>query len=92
MNKLAQSMENYEKYKNVELSIEKTTKSATTFRKNKPNSPIVQMNVSIYYTKVYNKKTAFRRAQNKPNSNPISNGSPAATSFIPATQFNENLP
>jgi len=29
------------------------------------------MNVSIYYTKVYKNETAFRRVQNKPNSNPI---------------------
>jgi len=31
----------------------------------------LQMNVSIYYTKVYKNETAFRRGKNKPNSNPI---------------------
>jgi len=38
---------------------------------NKPNFQKAKMNVNIYYTKVYNNETAFRRAQNKPNSNPI---------------------
>ncbi len=32
----------------------------------------LQMNLNIYYTKVYNNETAFRRGKNKPNSNPIS--------------------
>ena len=38
---------------------------------NKPNLLDAQMNVNIYYTKVYNNETAFRRGKNKPNSNPI---------------------
>jgi len=38
---------------------------------NKPNFQDVQMNVNIYYTKVYKNETAFRRGKNKPNSNPI---------------------
>ena len=38
---------------------------------NKPNFLDAQMNVNIYYTKVYKNETAFRRGKNKPNSNPI---------------------
>ena len=38
---------------------------------NKPNFQKAKMNVNIYYTKVYNNETAFRRGKNKPNSNPI---------------------
>ena len=40
------------------------------FMQNKPNFQNAQMNVSIYYTKVYKNETAFRRGKNKPNSNP----------------------
>jgi len=38
---------------------------------NKPNFQKAKMNVNNYYTKVYKSETAFRRSQNKPNSNPI---------------------
>jgi hypothetical protein len=38
---------------------------------NKPNFKDAQMNVNIYYTKVYKNETVFRRGKNKPNSNPI---------------------
>jgi len=38
---------------------------------NKPNLLDAQMNVNIYYTKVYKNETALRRVKNKPNSNPI---------------------
>jgi len=38
---------------------------------NKPNFRKAKMNVSIYYKKIYNNDTAFRRVKNKPNSNPI---------------------
>jgi len=86
MKKVAQSMKNYEKYKNVELSIEKTTKSSVTFRKNKPNSPIVQMNLSYLstmnyaifasLTKVKNKPNQTQSNPIKPNSNPIQTQSP----------------
>jgi len=71
-------MKNYEKYKNVELSIEKTTKSSVTFRKNKPNSPIVQMNLSYLSTMNYAIFASLTKVKNKPNqtqykanSNPI---------------------
>jgi len=37
---------------------------------NKPNFQDAQMNVNIYYTKVYKNETALRRQKNKPNSNP----------------------
>ncbi len=38
---------------------------------NKPNFKDAQMNVNIYYTKVYNNETASGSRKNKPNSNPI---------------------
>jgi len=38
--------------------------------KTNPIFKIPKMNVSTYYTMVYNKKTAFRRIQNKPKSKP----------------------
>jgi len=38
---------------------------------NKPNLLDVQMNVSIYYTKVYKNEAASGSGKNKPNSNPI---------------------
>ncbi len=41
------------------------------FMQNKPNFQKAKMNINIYYTKVYNNETAFRRRKNKPNSNPI---------------------
>jgi len=41
------------------------------FMQNKPNFRKAKMYISIYYTKVYKNKTAFRRGKNKPNSNPI---------------------
>jgi hypothetical protein len=41
------------------------------FLQNKPNFKNPQMNVSIYYTKVYSNETAFRRGKNKPKTNPI---------------------
>jgi len=40
------------------------------FMQNKPNFRKAKMNVNIYYTKAYNKETAFKRRKNKPNSNP----------------------
>ena len=71
-------MKNNEKYKNVELSIEKFTKSSVTFRKNKPNSPIVQMNLTNLITMNYAIFTSLTEVKNKPNqtqfkanSNPI---------------------
>ena len=49
----------------------KTTKSSTTFRINKPNSPIVQMNVTNLITMNYAIFTSLTKVKNKPNSNPI---------------------
>ncbi len=40
------------------------------FMQNKPNFRKSQMNVNVYYTKVYKNKTAFRRGKNKPKTNP----------------------
>ena len=48
----------------------KVTKSSTTFRTNKPNSPIVQLNVSIFITMNYAIFTSLTKVKNKPNSNP----------------------
>ena len=54
------------------------------FMQNKPNFRKAQMNVSIYYTKVYNNETASGSRKNKPNSNPIKPNSRKA-------QMNVNL-
>jgi hypothetical protein len=63
---------------NRQLNIEKswlfkgkTTKSSTTFRRNKPNSPIVQINASLFITTNYVNFTSLTKVKNKPNSNPI---------------------
>ena len=50
---------------------EKITKSYITFSENKPNSPIVQLNVSIFITMNYAIFTSLTKVKNKPNSNPI---------------------
>ncbi len=59
-------------------SREKTTKTATTFRRNKPNSPNVQINVTNLITMNYAIFTSLTKVKNKPNqtqfkanSNPI---------------------
>jgi len=64
----------------------KTTKNATSFMQNKPNSPIVQMNASLFtamnyaifasLTKVKNKPNQTQSNPIKPNSNPIQTQSP----------------
>jgi len=38
---------------------------------NKPNFKDAQMNVNIYYTKIYKNETVSGSGKNKPNSNPI---------------------
>jgi len=48
-------------------SKEKTTKSSVTFRKNKPNSPIVQMNLTTYITMNYTIFASLTKVKNKPN-------------------------
>ncbi len=50
---------------------EKFTKNSVTFRKNKPNSPNVQIFISCYLTSKYNVFIPLAEFQNKPNSNPI---------------------
>jgi len=57
---------------------EKITKSAASFRKNKPNSPNVQMNASLLITMNYTIFASLTKVKNKPNqtqfkanSNPI---------------------
>ena len=49
----------------------KTTKSSITFRTNKPNSPIVQMNTSLFITMIYAIFASLTKVKNKPNSKPI---------------------
>jgi len=49
----------------------KTTKSSTTFRTNKPNSPIVQTNLTNLITMSYAIFISLTKVKNKPNSNPI---------------------
>ncbi len=48
-----------------------TSTNQLLFMQNKPNFRKSQMNVNIYYIKVYKNETAFRRGKNKPNSSPI---------------------
>ena len=49
----------------------KTTKSSIAFRRNKPNSPIVQTDVMSFTTMNYTIFTSLTKVKNKPNSNPI---------------------
>ncbi len=65
--------------KKASKSKEKSTKSVNTFCKNKPNSPIVQTNVTNLITMIYTifagltkVKNKPNQSQYKPNSNPIS--------------------
>jgi hypothetical protein len=44
----------------------KTTKSATTFMQNKPNSPIVQTDVTSFITMNYPILTSLTKVKNKP--------------------------
>ena len=57
--------------KSPPLHLSRTLYKSTLFMQNKPNFQKATMNVNIYYTKAYKNETAFRRAKNKPNSNPI---------------------
>ena len=65
--------------KKVGKSKEKSTKSANTFCRNKPNSPIVQTDVTFFTTMYYTNFASLTKVKNKPNqtqfkanSNPIS--------------------
>ena len=44
---------------------------SSVFMQNKPNSPIVQLNVSIFITMNYTIFASLTKVKNKPNSNPI---------------------
>ena len=64
--------------KKVGKSKEKSTKSANTFCRNKPNSPIVQTDVTSFTTMNYTIFASLTKVKNKPNqsqykpnSNPI---------------------
>ncbi len=48
-------------------SKEKTTKSATAFMQNKPNSPIVQMNLNNLTTMICAFFNSLTKVKNKPN-------------------------
>ena len=45
---------------------------SSVFMQNKPNSPIVQMNASLFITMNYTFFISLTEVKNKPNSNPIS--------------------
>ncbi len=57
--------------KKVGKSKEKSTKSANTFCRNKPNSPNVQMNLNNLTAMNYAILASLTKVKNKPNSNPI---------------------
>jgi len=71
-------MKNQLNNKKVWLFKGKITKSAITFSENKPNSPIVQVNVSLFIAMIYTIFASLTKVKNKPNqsqykpnSNPI---------------------
>jgi hypothetical protein len=49
----------------------KITKSYITFSENKPNSPIVQLSLTLFIAMMYAIFTSLTKVKNKPNSNPI---------------------
>jgi len=53
--------------KKGQLFNEKIAKNTTTFRKNKPNSPIVQTDVTSFTTMNYTIFTSLTKVKNKPN-------------------------
>ena len=53
---------------------EKTTKSSTTFRTNKPNSPIVQTNVTLFTEMNYAIFASLTKVKNKPNQTQFQKG------------------
>ena len=56
---------------NRPLQLSRNLYKSPLFMQNKPNFPDTQMSINIYCTKIYSDDPAFRRGQNKPNSNPI---------------------
>jgi len=67
----------------IPLAEQKNKPNQTQFKANSnPISEMPKMNVSIYYTKVYNNKTAFRRIRNKPKTNPIQTQFPIILVFL----------
>jgi len=55
------------KMKKVGKSKENSTKSANTFCRNKPNSPIVQTDVTFFTTMYYTNFASLTKVKNKPN-------------------------
>ena len=45
---------------------------SSVFMQNKPNSPIVQVNLTVFITMIYAISISLTKVKNKPNSNPIS--------------------
>jgi hypothetical protein len=60
--------ENNQKYS---IFSEKSTKSTSTFRTNKPNSPIVQLHLTLFIALNYAISACLTKVKFKPNSNPI---------------------
>jgi len=54
------------------LHLSRTLYKSPLFMQNKPNFLKAKMNVSIYYTEVYENISDWTLGENKPNSNPIS--------------------
>jgi hypothetical protein len=54
---------------------------------NKPNFVEAQMNVNIYYTKVYKNETASGSGKNKPKTNPIQTQSKPVLSAVEWANF-----
>jgi len=71
--------------KKVGKSKEKSTKSANTFCRNKPNSPIVQMNLNNLTAMNYAIFSSLTKVKNKPNQTQFK----ANTKPIPSKAKNE---
>ena len=78
-----ESIKSQENNKKASNSREKSTKSAANFTQNKPNSPIVQMDLTLFITMNYaifasliEVKNKPNQTQYKPNTNPIQTQSP----------------
>jgi len=56
-------------YKAPSIPVE-NVRQISLFLQNKPNSPIVQMNLTFFITMIYIILTSLTKVKNKPNSNP----------------------
>ena len=71
-------------------SIEKIAKKLTFFCNNKPNSPIVQMNLTYFTIMNYAFFISLTKVKNKPNSNPIFTLDASLTCFSVGGKANSN--